>query len=144
MRTSPHPARFPIGVSLLLAALGCGAAKPPAPQAPAARPSRAVHGSASIKPAGLYAADEALRDALSGPWEYVGTGPWPGIRRLHACAFRNARVLVVNVYCSIKETQAFRVDVYSPSRGRVRNLRRVQGSRQRTHPPGVLHLQGRE
>jgi hypothetical protein len=68
----------------------------------------------------LYAADEALRDALSGRWEYVGTGPWPGNNRIQACAFRNERVVVVNAYCSITETQAFRIDVYSPRRGRAR------------------------
>lgn len=71
-------------------------------------------------PARLYAADEALRDALSGQWEYLGTVRWPGIERTRACVFRNDRVLVVNVYCAITETPAFRVDVYSPERGRVR------------------------
>jgi hypothetical protein len=69
---------------------------------------------------GLYGAEEALRDALSGPLEYLGTGPWPGNRRMPACVFRNARVLVVNGYCGVKDTQAMRVDVFSPTRGRVR------------------------
>jgi hypothetical protein len=69
---------------------------------------------------GLYSLDEALKDALSGPWTYVGTGPWTGNQRLKACAYRNDRVLVVNVYCTIKEAKAFRVDVFSPTRGRVR------------------------
>lgn len=69
---------------------------------------------------GLYGAEEALRDALSGPLVYVGTGRWPGNGRMHACAFRNERVLVVNVYCGIQDTQAFRLEVYSPTRGRVR------------------------
>lgn len=77
--------------------------------------------------AGLYPADEAIRDALSGPWQYVGTGQWPGIRRMYACAFKNDRVLVVNVYCGIKETPAFRVDVYSPTRGRVRIYAEAKG-----------------
>jgi hypothetical protein len=75
----------------------------------------------------LYAADEALRDALSGRLDYVGTGPWPGINRMFACAFRNQRVLVVNVYCSIMESEAFRIDVYSPTRGRVRIYAEAQG-----------------
>jgi hypothetical protein len=70
--------------------------------------------------AGLYGAEEALRDALSGPLVHVGTGPWPGNSRMHACAFRNERVLVVNVYCGIRDTEAFRLDVYSPARGHVR------------------------
>jgi hypothetical protein len=75
----------------------------------------------AAKPAdGLYAADEALRDALSGRLEYLGTGQWPGISRMYACAFRNSRVLVVNVYCTTTDTQAFRIDVFSPTRGRVR------------------------
>jgi hypothetical protein len=68
----------------------------------------------------LYAIDEALRDALSGTWTYVGTGPWPGNSRMRACAFHNGRVLIVNAYCSLKEVSAFRVDVYSPTRGRLR------------------------
>jgi hypothetical protein len=71
-------------------------------------------------PTGLYSLDEALEDALSGPWTHIGTGPWPGNHRVHACAYRNERVIVVNVYCTIKEVKAFRVDVFSPTRGRVR------------------------
>jgi hypothetical protein len=39
---------------------------------------------------------------------------------MQACAFRNARVFIVNVYCTITEQQAFRIDVYSPTRGRLR------------------------
>lgn len=67
----------------------------------------------------LYGADEALQDVLSSPWEYVGTGRWPGINRMYTCAFRNERVLVVNVYCGKTDARAFRLDVYSPERGRV-------------------------
>src|SRR5688500_12702466 len=96
-----------------------------APQAERPRPAATVTPPSVVSPverpvSGLYGADEALRDALSGPWEYLGTGDWPGISRTEACAFRNDRVLIVNVYCTITETQAFRVDVYSPTRGRVR------------------------
>lgn len=68
----------------------------------------------------LYGPEEALRDMLSGSLLYLGTGPWPGNGRMHACAFRNQRVIVVNVYCSIKDSQAFRLEVYAPKRGRVR------------------------
>jgi hypothetical protein len=68
---------------------------------------------------GLYAVDEALRDALSSPWQHVGTGRWPGISRMYSCAFRNERVLIVNVYCGTTAVRAFRVDIYSPERGRV-------------------------
>src|SRR5687768_14632844 len=79
------------------------------PPAPVARP----------RP-GLYALDEALADALSGPLQYIDTGPWHNIQRLHACAYHNDRVVVVNVYCSVKETTAARIDIYSPTRGYVR------------------------
>ena len=57
-------------------------------------------GCAAVHSAILYLLDEALQDALSGPWEYLGTGPWHGNARAPACAYRNARVLVVNVYCT--------------------------------------------
>ena len=72
------------------------------------------------EPRGLYSLEEALQDALSGPLTYIGIGPWTGNHRVHACAYRNDRVIVVNVYCTIKEVKAFRVDVFSPTRGRVR------------------------
>jgi hypothetical protein len=88
---------------------------PAAPEPPAApaTPARPV-------PTGIYSLEEAVADALSGPWTHVGTGPWTGNHRVQACAYRNERVLVVDVYCTIKEVKAFRVDVFSPSRGRVR------------------------
>jgi hypothetical protein len=72
------------------------------------------------QPAGLFSADEAVQEALSGPWTYVGTGPWTGNARLKACAYRNQRVLLVNVYCTVKEVNAFGLEVFSPTRGRVR------------------------
>jgi hypothetical protein len=112
---------------LSLLAVGCATAKQAERPAPTASASRAVAVPAPRPADGLYAADEALRDALSGPWVYVGTGPWPGINRMSACAFRNERVLIVNVYCTITETQAFRIDVYSPQRGRVRIYAEANG-----------------
>jgi hypothetical protein len=69
---------------------------------------------------GVYGLNEAVQDALSGPWTYIGVGPWTGSNRVQACAYRNDRVIVVNVYCTISEVKAFRVDVFSPTRGRVR------------------------
>ena len=83
---------------------------------------------------GLYSASGALSDVLSGPLQHLGTGAWPGVERLRACAFRNQRVLVVNAYCSLHEQPAFRVEVYSPDRGRVRiyaETRGVVSARQR-------------
>lgn len=76
---------------------------------------------------GLYSAEAALRDVLSGELEYIGTGSWPGVERLRACAFRNQRVVVVNTYCSLYEQPAFRMEVYSPERGRVRIYAETQG-----------------
>ena len=75
----------------------------------------------------LYSAQGALRDVLSGELEYIGTGKWPGVERLRACAFRNQRVVVVNAYCSLYEQPAFRVEVYSPQRGRVRIYAETRG-----------------
>lgn len=102
-------------------AVACGSARP------AARPGRAASAAPTVQvpiapraPEDLYAADEALRDALSGRLEHLGTGAWPGNNRVHACAFRNERVVVVNAFCTLRDTQAFRIDVYSPQRGRVR------------------------
>lgn len=77
---------------------------------------------------GLYSAQEALHDVLSGPLEYIGTGKWPGVERSRACAFRNQRVVVVNAYCTLNEQQAFRIDVYSPERGRVRIYAETRGT----------------
>jgi hypothetical protein len=68
---------------------------------------------------GLYALDEALADVFSGPLEHIGTGPWFGLFRINACAYRNERVIVVNIYCTTKEMKAFSIVVLSPSRGRA-------------------------
>jgi hypothetical protein len=105
-----------------LLALGCAkvtAPETPAPvrPAPVPAPPPVVH---EPEAAGIYSLEEAVKDALSGPWMYIGTGPWTGNHRVQACAYRNESVIVVNVYCTIKEVNAFRVDVFSPTRGRVR------------------------
>jgi hypothetical protein len=108
---------------ILVLALGCAKVMappeppPPEPVLPVPPPPPPIV--QERKPTGLYSLNEALDDALSGPWTYVGTGPWTGNQRVQACAYRNERVLVVNVYCTIKEVKAFRVDVFSPTRGRV-------------------------
>jgi hypothetical protein len=67
----------------------------------------------------LYTITEALEDVASGPLELIGTGPWFGNASIHACAYRNERVVVVNVYCTRKETPALGLAVLSPTRGRV-------------------------
>lgn len=99
-------------------------AQPARAKAPAPLVVRALLHSSVL---GLYTAEEALRDALSSPLEYVGTGRWPGINRMYTCAFRNERVLVVNVYCGTTDARAFRIDVYSPRRGRVRIYAEASG-----------------
>lgn len=123
-------------LSLLGFACACGAPRRAAPpnQTPAHVVRIAPLPAVSEAPAGpppapidLYAAEEALDDALTGEWTYLGTTRWPGISRARACVFRNERVFVVNVYCTIAEEHAFRVDVYSPSRGRVRFYAEANG-----------------
>jgi hypothetical protein len=112
---------------LVVLALGCGRVKAPEtlpPEGPAPPPAPSAPVPAAPAPAreptGVYGLDEAVNDALSGPWTYIGTGPWTGNQRVQACAYRNDRVIVVNVYCTVTEVKAFRVDVFSPARGRVR------------------------
>lgn len=117
----------PFWLALVVA---CGTTRPAQQNtAPVARPPAAVvtPPPRPIQNSLVYGVDEALRDALSGQWRYVGTGRWPGISRAHACAFRNDRVLVVNVYCTTSDAQAFRIDVYSPTRGRVRIYAEAKG-----------------
>jgi hypothetical protein len=62
---------------------------------------------------------EALEDVASGPLVFVGTGDWFGNYSIHGCAYRNARVIVVNVYCTMKEQPAFGLVVISPTRGHL-------------------------
>jgi hypothetical protein len=116
----------------LLVSVGCRTAAPV--EQPTVAPPVEVREPEPPTTSLLYATDEAIQDALSSEWEYLGTGPWPGIERSHACVFRNARVLIVNAYCTLTERQAFRIDVYSPERGRVRVYAEADGpvsSRQR-------------
>jgi len=94
-------------------ATGCFTDPPAAP-----RPPLVVHPPRSASDE-LYPLDEAVADALATPLTYVDTGPWFGIFRIAACMYRNDRVLVVDVYCTSKEMSSFRVDVFSPTRGRV-------------------------
>jgi hypothetical protein len=68
----------------------------------------------------LYTIPEALDDLAASPLAFIGTGEWFGNASIHACAYRNDRVIVVNVYCTRKETPALGLIVLSPARGRVR------------------------
>ena len=101
---------------------GCWVDRRPAPPLPppeqplAARPTVATQPKRDSQ---LYALDEALADALSGPLEHVGTGPWFGLFRINVCAYRNERVFVINMYCTAREMKAFSIVVFSPERGRV-------------------------
>jgi hypothetical protein len=117
--------RYASGLLLLVVA-ACGASQPGEPAPP--RPALGGVRKATPAPAGLYSAREALRDALSGELEYIGTGRWPGVERSRACAFRNQRVVVVNAYCTLNEVNAVRLDVYSPARGSVRIYAEASGA----------------
>lgn len=124
MRTRVRPSLWWMSALLALSVAACGTAKP------IERAQRPVVGERKPAPSsvrGLYAAEEALRDVLSGELQYIGTGRWPGVERSRACAFRNERVVVVNAYCTLNEVQAFRIDVYSPERGRVRIYAEASG-----------------
>lgn len=112
--------------ALLLLAAACGTSKP-SERLPS-RPAVVDVRKQPPAPSALYSAQEALRDALSGELEYIGTGRWPGVERSRACAFRNQRVVVVNAYCTLNEVNAFRIDVYSKERGSVRIYAETNGA----------------
>lgn len=116
-----------LGLGLaLVGGWGCTTAAPKPPPRPIVKPAPVVVKPAPVvvKPAtpetGLYTPQQALSDALAGPWEFLGTGPWRGNSRMHACAYRTPRALVVNAYCTLTDRQAIRVDIYRPQQGRVR------------------------
>jgi hypothetical protein len=67
----------------------------------------------------LYTVTEALDDIAAGPLEFIGTGPWFGNASIHACAYRNSNVIVVNEYCTAREMPALGLIVLSPTRGRI-------------------------
>jgi hypothetical protein len=68
----------------------------------------------------LYTITEALEDIASGPLKFVGTGEWFGNYSIHACAYRNERVIVVNEYCTTREQVALGLIVISPTRGHLK------------------------
>lgn len=99
---------------------GCWKSKPsPPPMRPVGDKPLVVAESPPAEPKGLYGLDEALADAFSGPWTFVGTGVWFGMFRVNACVYRNERVVIVNKYCTLKEKPAAGVVIMHPTRGRV-------------------------
>jgi hypothetical protein len=68
----------------------------------------------------LYAPADAIADASAGRLEHIGTGVWPGIFQIPSCVYRNDRVIVVDVYCTLKEINSFSIIVFHPTRGRVK------------------------
>jgi hypothetical protein len=116
---------------LVLLSAACASSKPVEHPPQRSTPAAAQPGvePMAVAPAeeGLYSADAALRDVLSGELEYVGTGHWPGIARLWTCVFHNDRVIVVDVYCSVSDSHAVRIDVLSPQRGYVRIYAEADG-----------------
>lgn len=117
-------ARTRLTLCFIFLAAGCGGVRgtqpPPSPAPPPSPPEtpRTAANPSSALP--VYTLDEVLADVFSSPLRHIGTGPWHGIQRSHACAYRNDQVIVVDVYCTIKEGTAIRIDVLSPSRGRAR------------------------
>jgi hypothetical protein len=68
----------------------------------------------------MYTVTEAFDDIAAGPLVFVGRGEWFGNASIKACAYRNARVIVVNEYCTATETPALGLVVISPTRGRLK------------------------
>jgi hypothetical protein len=68
----------------------------------------------------FYAPSDAIADASRTPLEHIGTGVWPGIFQIPSCVYRNDRVIVVDVYCTLKEINSFSIVVLHPTRGRVK------------------------
>lgn len=117
-----------VNAALLVLAAACGTSKPSQHPPPPRPTGFRISTTPPPAPKGLYSAQEALRDVLSGELEYIGTGRWPGVERSRACAFRNQRVVIVNAYCTLNEVNAFRIDVYSPQRGSVRIYAETKGA----------------
>jgi hypothetical protein len=117
------------GLLVVCALVGCyREAAPPPPLVRPVEPRPLITAPPEMKPAEtkeptrdseMYALDEALADVFSGPLEHIGTGTWFGLFRVNACAYRNARVIVVNIYCTPKEMKAFSIVVLSRTRGRA-------------------------
>ena len=83
-------------VFLGVLATACAAGQSPGDAAPAHQIVAPAVKSAPARGDGLYPLDAALQDALAGPWEHLGTGPWHGNACAHACAYRLWATVSVN------------------------------------------------
>ncbi|HUS28541.1 MAG TPA: hypothetical protein VMZ53_08530 [Kofleriaceae bacterium] len=107
-------------VAALLAA-GCYHSTPPPRMTPIEQPVKPDAPVVVEQPdTSLYTYEEVFADIASGPLVYVGTGEWTGMFHVYACAYRNAKVYVINFYCTKSyEKKAFGIAVLSPTRGRA-------------------------
>lgn len=104
---------------MLVLLVACYRSKPPPRMTPIEPPTK---NPAVVQPSGapLYSYEEMFADIASGPLEHVGTGEWFGLFHVYSCVYRNAKVYVVNIYCTkTREMKAFGLVVLSPTRGRA-------------------------
>src|SRR6184192_2805128 len=100
----------------LLVLTACYRSKPPPRMTPIELPLPVPPAEKTEAP--LYTLDAAFADVTSGPLTYVGTGEWHGLFHVYSCVYKNAKVFVVNIYCTrSKEKTAFGLFIYSPTRG---------------------------
>jgi hypothetical protein len=105
---------------LVLALLaGCYRSKPPPRMTPIeSPPSKPVLVQKTEAP--LYTLEDVFADVTSTPLAYVGTGEWFGLFHVYSCVYKNAKVFVVNIYCTkTREKSAFGMVVLSRARGRA-------------------------
>lgn len=101
---------------VLVLVAACYRTKPPPRMTPIEPPKPVPPAEKTEAP--LYTLDEVYADLTSGPLTYVGTGEWHGMFHVYSCVYKNARVFVVNIYCTkTREKTAFGLVVYSPTRG---------------------------
>ena len=106
-------------LAALLVVAACYRTKPP-PRMTPIEPVKPAPPVVEKADAPLYTYDEVLADIASGPLQYVGTGEWTGLFHVYSCAYRNAKVYVINFYCTKSyEKKAFGIAVLSPTRGRA-------------------------
>ncbi|HEX4627308.1 MAG TPA: hypothetical protein VH137_00840 [Gemmatimonadales bacterium] len=117
-------ARLALAIPVVLAGCNSDASQPPAsprppPYPPGPWPPAPPAALLPTYASPVYAADDAVRDALSSPLALVWIGGWTGYFRHLSCIYRNGQVIVVDMRCNKRETYQFEVIVASPARGRV-------------------------